>query len=53
MLTEVEAKLQRELGEDEEFSSYKEVRMWLRAIEGIEMIYTGVHPIVHYRLKRK
>lgn len=53
MPTEVEEKLERELGETEGFSSYKEVQMWLRAIEGIEMSYTRVHQIVRYRLKGK
>lgn len=53
MPKEVEEKLERELGEEEGFSSYKEVQTWLKAIEGIEMSYTGVHQIVRYRLKGK
>ena len=53
MPTEVEERLERELWEAEGFSSYKEVQMWLRAIEGIEMSYTRVHQIVRYRLKGK
>ena len=51
--SEIENKLQRELQEDEGFSSYKEVQKWLKAVEGIEMSYTGVHHGVRYRLKAK
>lgn len=50
---EVEEKLIQELREAEGFSSYKEVQKWLKAVEGIEMSYTGVHQIVRYRLKSK
>ncbi len=46
-------KLQRELQEEQGFSSYKEVQKWLKAVEGIEMSYTGVHHVVRYRLKAK
>ena len=46
-------KLQRELQEEQGFSSYKEVQKWLKAVEGIEMSYTGVHHGVRYRLKAK
>ena len=49
----IEQKLQRELQEDEGFSSYKEVQKWLKVVEGIEMSYTGVHHVVRYRLKAK
>ena len=51
--SEIEEKLQRELQENEGFSSYKEVQKWLKALEGIEMSYTGVHHVVRYRLKAK
>ena len=51
--SEVEDKFQRELQEYEGFSSYKEVQKWLKAVEGIEMSYTGVHHGVRYRLKAK
>lgn len=50
---EIEEKLKQELNQVEGFSSYKEVQMWLRAVEGIEMSYTGVHQAVRYRLKGK
>ncbi|HEY9301370.1 MAG TPA: helix-turn-helix domain-containing protein [Phormidium sp.] len=50
---EIEEKLKKELNEVEGFSSYKEVQRWLRAVEGIEMSYTGVHQAVRYRLKGK
>jgi hypothetical protein len=50
---EVEEKLQQELKEAEGFSSYKEVQIWLKAVQGIEMSYTRVHQIVRYRLKGK
>lgn len=50
---EIEEKLKKELNEVEGFSSYKEVQTWLRAVEGIEMSYTGVHQAVRYRLKGK
>lgn len=53
MSGEVEEKLREELLEAEGFSSYKEVQLWLKAVEGIEMSYTGVHQIVRYRLKGK
>ncbi|HEY9300137.1 MAG TPA: helix-turn-helix domain-containing protein [Phormidium sp.] len=53
MTTEVEEKLKRELQEEEGFSSYKEVQMWLKAVEGIEMSYTRVHHLVRYKLKAK
>ena len=46
-------KLQRELQEEQGFSSYKEVQKWLKSVEGIEMSYTGVHHVVRYRLKAK
>ena len=49
----IEEKLQRELLEEEGFSSYKEIQTWLKAIEGIEMSYKGVHQAVRYRLKGK
>lgn len=51
--SEVEEKLREELLEVEGFSSYKEVQLWLKAVEGIDMSYTGVHQAVRYRLKRK
>ena len=50
---EVEKKLQRELLDAEGFSSYKEVQTWLKAVEGIQMSYKGVHQAVRYRLKGK
>ena len=50
---EVEEKLREELLEAEGFSSYKEVQLWLKAVEGIDMSYTGVHQTVRYRLKGK
>lgn len=50
---EVEEKLKKELQEEEGFSSYKEVQMWLKAVEGIEMSYSRVHHLVHYKLKAK
>lgn len=50
---EIEEKLKKELNEIEGFSSFKEVQMWLRAVEGIEMSYTGVHQAVRYPLKGK
>jgi transposase len=49
----VEESLKQELEEQEGFSSYKEVQIWLKAIHDIEMSYTRVHQIVRYRLKAK
>ena len=51
--TSVEDSLKQELEEQEGFSSYKEVQIWLKAIDDIEMSYTGVHQIVRYRLGAK
>lgn len=48
---EVEEKLKQELQEEEGFSSYKEVQIWLKAVAGIEMSYTRVHHVVRYKLK--
>jgi len=48
---EVEEKLKEELKDPEGFTSYKEVQVWLKAVEGIEMSYKGVHQVVRYRLK--
>ena len=53
MSPEVEEKLKKELQDPEEFMSYKEVQVWLKALEGIEMSYQGVHQVVRYRLKAK
>ena len=50
---EVEAKLIQELQDEEGFSSYKEIQRWLKAVHDVEMSYTGVHQLVHYRLKGK
>lgn len=46
-------KLQQEVKEASEFSIDKEVQLWLKAVQGIEMSYTGVHQVVRYRLKGK
>lgn len=51
--TSVEESLKQELEEQEGFSSYKEVQIWLKAIHDLEMSYTGVHQIVRYRLGAK
>jgi transposase len=50
---EVEEKLRKELLDIVGFSSYKEVQLWLKVVEGVEMSYTGVHQAVRYRLKGK
>lgn len=50
---EVEAKLIQELRDEEGFSSYKEIQTWLKVVHDIEMSYTGVHQLVHYRLQGK
>ena len=50
---EVEEKLKKELQDPEGFTSYKEVQVWLKALEEIEMSYQGVHSVVRYRLKAK
>ena len=50
---EVEEKLIQELKDEEGFSSYKEVQRWLKVVHEVEMSYTGVHKLVHYRLKGK
>lgn len=49
----VEESLKQELQDAEVFSSYKEVQAWLKAIHELDIIYTGVHKIVRYRLKAK
>ena len=43
----------QELKDEEGFSSYKEIQRWLKAVHDVEMSYTGVHQLVHYRLKGK
>lgn len=50
---EVEEKLIEELKDEEGFSSYKEVQRWLKVMHDVDMSYTGVHKLVHYRLKGK
>ncbi len=51
--SEIEENLKQELQDPEGFSSYKEIQTWLRVVHDIEMSYTGVHQLVHYRLKAK
>ena len=53
MSPEVEEKLKKELQDPEGFRSCKEVQVWLKALEGIEMSYQEVHQVVRYRLKAK
>lgn len=42
-----------ELGDPQGFKSYEEIRIWLRASEGIEASYKVVHDPVRYQLKSK
>ncbi|MDJ0535982.1 MAG: helix-turn-helix domain-containing protein [Xenococcaceae cyanobacterium MO_207.B15] len=51
--SEIERSLQQELRDEEGFSSYKEIQIWLRVVQDVEMSYTGVHQLVRYRLKAK
>ena len=54
MLTpELEVKLRQELEDKEGFSSYKEIQTWLKVVHDVEMSYTGVHQLVHYRLNER
>lgn len=48
---ETVAKLRQELADPEGFASYKEVNLWLRIIEGIEVSYWTVYKLVKYELK--
>lgn len=50
---EVEQKLIQELKDESGFSSYKEIQTWLKALHDVDMSYTRVHKLVHYRLKGK
>lgn len=50
---ELKEKILMELEDPEGFSSYKEVQRWLKAVENVEMSYTGVHHLIRYRLKGK
>ena len=49
----VEASLRQELIDEQGFSSYKEIQIWLRVVHDVEMSYTGVHQLVRYKLKAK
>jgi transposase len=49
----VEASLKQELTDEQGFSSYKEIQIWLRVVHDVEMSYTGVHQLVRYKLKAK
>ena len=49
----IEASLRQELIDEQGFSSYKEIQIWLRVVHDVEMSYTGVHQLVRYRLKAK
>ncbi len=50
---EIAARLQQELKDPEGFSSYQEVRIWLWAIQGINLGYQTIHRLVRYQLKAK
>ncbi|BAY29554.1 putative transposase [Nostoc carneum NIES-2107] len=45
--------LSRELEQPEGFKSYEEIRIWLKAQEGVEASYKVVHDTVRYRMKAK
>lgn len=45
--------LLKELEQPEGFKSYKEIRTWLKAVEGVEASYKVVHDTVRYRMKAK
>lgn len=49
----VEASLRQELIDEQGFSSYKEIQIWLRVVHDVEMSYTGVHQLVRYKFKAK
>ena len=49
----VEASLRQELTDEQGFSSYKEIQIWLRVVHDVEMSYTGVHQLVRYKFKAK
>jgi putative transposase len=51
--TELKAKILRELEEEEGFCSYREVQRWLKAVENVEMSYSGIHKLIRYRLQAK
>jgi transposase len=50
---ETAANIQQELKDPEGFSSYKEVRVWLWAIQGITLSYITVYKFIRYELKAK
>ena len=50
---QVRGQLKQELGEEQGFKSYEEIRTWLRASQGIEASYKVVHDTVRYQLKSK
>jgi putative transposase len=45
--------LSKELEQSEGFKSYEEIRIWLKAVEGVEASYKVVHDTVRYRMKGK
>lgn len=45
--------LKTELQEPQGFKSYEEIRIWLKAVEGIEASYKVVHDTVRYQMKVK
>ena len=50
---EIEESLKHELQDEQGFSSYKEIQIWLKAVHDVKMSHTGVHQLVRYRLKAK
>lgn len=51
--SKIEESLKQELQDEQGFSSYKEIQIWLQVVHDLEMSYTGVHQLVRYRLKAK
>ena len=50
---EIQQALINELTEQEGFSSYKEIQIWLYTVHNLDVSYKLVHDTVRYRLKAK
>lgn len=49
----IEESLRQKLKDKDNFSSYKEIQIWLEEKHGLEMSYSTVHQLIRYRLKEK
>ena len=53
MNVELVAKIKQELQEESGFSSYREVKIWLKLIQDVEVSYISIWRVCHHELKAK